>query len=729
MACRQALASLYEQEGSPGEMCATSPTVTDRLLTNEQLRREPGITTIYGQAGSGKSVLATQISTAKDLNAGNSIMLSYYFSTGDYRTRSYFQLLISFILQILYRGDSSFDSAYVQELHSLMPPPEDMTASHLYRLLCGMLNTMSKLNVICVIDAIDECDEDSRSQLVGDLQRLVVGSPTRYRVFITCRPSDSIVGLLGPLEESNSINLDHHSAEKRTLLLNKELCGSEFAAFRDRLTNDNATPLLIKLVSAMCRMKGIDRVPHHLSDYDDVYEHMLKQMDAPQAWLREVLLCVAFAKRPLTISELAGSMCMAPSSCSILGNNQLTLQKMLIAAPTQLKRDLELACSPLLLIDNGVVRVVHGTLRDFIRKWSCSIFQNEALQDGHMKTSFHMLQKCFNMLSMPELRKMNGRFFKRRPFDTLCEPSIVSQPHMFALYAGSCLAVHVREDVEKDACGENGVAVSVVKDSAAFFLDNQDARDWWIRTFTTLSAATSDITEEHTKLSGPSNFRLFGSMGAWPMMDLMMPNVVHDADKIKLALWDALRQGHTRAARLLLLKADGFSKETWLESLKRCCKYGRADLVSLVLSSWSKSLEPEPEPEPSVADLRSCFDQVAKDGQWHVISTLQEAFPSLTGLIAERETLEMLITQAAKNGWDGVIHELLLLDSRNRQGNVHQEKSQNASEKDYWLSGALVEASKFGSRAVIRLLAPFADLQYGTVPLKSTALHHAALGK
>lgn len=133
VACHQALASLYEQEGSPGDMCAISPTITECLLNNEQLGRESGITTIYRRAGCGKSVLATQIT--KDLNAGNSVKLSYYFSTCDYRRKSYFQLLLSFILQILYRGDASFDSAYVQELHSLMPPPGHITASHLYRLL------------------------------------------------------------------------------------------------------------------------------------------------------------------------------------------------------------------------------------------------------------------------------------------------------------------------------------------------------------------------------------------------------------------------------------------------------------------------------------------------------------------------------------------------------------------------------------------------------------------
>jgi hypothetical protein len=527
VACRQYLASLYDQDDRPGDMCILSSDITNCLLNNALRHQKSGITTIYGRAGSGKSVLATQI--AKNLKAENSIMLSFYFCIGDYRRRSYFQLLLSFVLQILYQGYASFDSAYVRHLHSLMPPPEDITASHLYRLLCGMLNKMTDLNVICVIDALDECDENSRLELIGDLRRLVVGSPTRYKVFITCRPTDSLVALLGPFNESNSINLDQGLNEQIALLLNRELRGNEFADLRDRLVKDNATPLVIGLVSAFCQTTATNTM-QDFSDYDAIYEHILKQIDAPHAWLQEVLLCVAFAKRPLTINELAGSMWIAPSSSDILRSGQLTLQKMLIAAPTQLKRDLKVACSPLLRVDNGVVRLVHGTLREFIRKRSCTVLQTEIPQDGHKKTQLYMLRKCFRILSMPELWKMSGFFSKRRPFDILCDQP--SQPHMFALYAGSCLALHMREDAE-DVCGADHVAESVVQDNIDHFLDNQDASNWWIRTFSILSAVTSHTAPEFSKL------QICASTGAWAMIESLIASVGDDEVKIKLALWDA----------------------------------------------------------------------------------------------------------------------------------------------------------------------------------------------
>ncbi|KAL7944010.1 hypothetical protein V8C42DRAFT_327507 [Trichoderma barbatum] len=740
VACRRTLASLYEQDGSLREMCNIPSHITECFLDKEKLNQSQGISTIYGLAGSGKSVLASQISSANDFNTSNSIMLSYYFSISDYRRRSYLQLLVSFILQILYQGDASFSSAYVQTLHSLMPrAPEEITSSDLYRLLSGMLSSLSEFNVVCVIDALDECNEDSRFQLVGDFRRLVLDSPTRYKVFITCRPTDGVVRLLGPFDESNSINLDKDFDEKKTILLNQELDGDEFADLRDKLAKASATPLVISLLSTLRRTMDINKISD-CTHYDAIYEHMLEQINAPSAWLEELLLCLAFAKRPLTVNELAGAMWMPPSSSNILSNGQLTLQKLLIAAPTQLRKDLELACGPLLRVVNGVVSLVHGTLRDFVRRRSGNLLQREAPQDGQANTQLYMLRKCLNMLSIPELWKMDDLISKRRPFDALCDPPIVSEPHIFALYAGSCLAVHMREDTEYV---DN--AASVMRNVTYPFLSDQNARDWWIRTF--ITSPTAEPASIGAKPIESSHFQLSASIGAWPMTELLLPKVGDSKDEIELALWDALRHGHAGTTELLLSKASIYNEDVWLRAMEKCCQYGRAELVSLVHAHWSKYGEVQ----PSADDIYRCLYDVANNGPWHVIPRLHEAFQGLIDAM-EREYLTRLITVAVRKGWDGVVHELLLIDSCIHQPDAnmsghdsnigdlekskeHEEKDQVANDDahmgdnapDYWLSYQLVEGSKFGSAAVIRLLAPYADLRYATGWLDFTALHYAAL--
>ncbi|QYT02972.1 Protein SSH4 [Trichoderma simmonsii] len=749
VACRQCLASLHEQDGSPGEMCAIPLNVTDCFLNSEQLDIEPGITTIFGRAGSGKSVLASQISKTLAFNTDKSILLSYYFSKSDYRRRSYLNLLLSFILQMLYRGDASFDSAYVRRLHSLMPSPEEITSSDLYRLLSGMLNRLSEFNVIIVIDAIDECGEDSRLQLVGDLQRLVLGSPTRYKIFITHRPSEDILRVLGTSKESNKINLDEGFDAKKSLLLNRELDGDDLADLRQRLANENATPLVIGLASALRRTMGTNTIDTNtkinIADYNAVYEHMLKEIDAPYAWLREVLLCVAFAKRPLTVNELAGAMWIAPSSSNILGNEKLTLQKMLIAAPTYLKTDLEVACGPLLRVVNGVVSFVHGTLRDFVRERSDTLLQNKAPQGERGKPDFNMLQKCLKILSTPELRKMDGFTSKRRPFDTLSDSPIVFQPHIFTLYADSCLSLHMGEDAEYFRDDDKDGPASAMTEIISPFLYGQDGRFLDSQVLIKPIIVESAAKLEFEKV-GCSNLRLFASIGARPIIKLLLLEIGNDQEKVELALWDALRHGHAGATELLLLKSAESNTDIWQTALEKCCRYGRAELARLVISLWSKTFDFK----PSEDNLYRCLDEIAKHGHWHVIPRMQKAFSSSVDSIT-RERLVDLITAAANQGWDGVVNELLSIDLRTHKSNdlvssstptggdpeedkVDEDGSQNGTngvaaedDKDFWLSNALVEGSIFGSTAVVQLLQPYADLQYTTEWLKFTALHHAAL--
>ncbi|KAL6787037.1 hypothetical protein J3E68DRAFT_432070 [Trichoderma sp. SZMC 28012] len=644
---------------------------------------------------------------------------------------------------MLYQGDASFDSAYVRRLHSLMPPPGEITSSDLYRLLSGMLNRLSESNIVIVIDAIDECDEDSRLQLVGDLRRLVLGSPTRYKIFITYRPSDGILSVLEASKELNNINLDECFDAKKSLLLSRELGGDDLMDLRQRLARENATPLVIVLASALRRTMDTNTTID-FADYNTIYEHMLKQVDAPYAWLREVLLCVAFAKRPLTVNELAGAMWIAPSSSNILENEELTLQKMLIAAPTYLKTDLEVVCDPLLRVVDGTVSFVHGTLRDFVRERSDTLLQSGVPHIGQEKTEFNMLQKCLKILSTPKLWKMDGFMSKRRPFDTLGDSPIVIQPQAFALYAGSCLSLHMREDAEYVGDDNDGSA-SVMTEIISQFLYGQDGRLLDIQAFITPLTIESAAQVDSEKV-GSSNFRLFGSIGAWPVIKLLLPEIGNDQENIELALWDALQHGHAGATELLLLKSAESNVDIWHLALEKCCRYGRSELASLVISLWSKIVDFK----PSEDVLYRCLDEIAKHGHWHVISRLQEVFASWVDSIT-RERLVNLITVAANQGWDGVVNELLSIESHTLKPNgpissnessggdreeneLDEKKSQNGSNqeahedvKDYWLSNALVEGSKFGSTAVVQLLQPYADLQYTTEWLKFTALHHAAL--
>lgn len=379
---------------------------SNSALIDKILSHGPGVTMIYGTAGSGKSILASHISASKGFDSESSIVLSYYFSAGDYRRSSYRSLLISFILQLLYWGDLPFDSAYVQQLYSSMEKsrPLDVTTSDLYRLFCGMMFRISEVDIVCIVHALDECNESSCGQLLGDFHRLIPRNSAKRKAFITCRLTDSIAALVKPFTEVDRVDLS-----KESYGLKKEMLKRSPQAYMNGFEGENMTPLMITLLSTLNQPADLAMITED-TDYSIIYERVFAQNDAPNLWLRGVLICLAFAKRPLRISELAGAMWMDTSSSS---GNPPTLQKICISAPKDLQQDLEFAFGPLVRVENGIVHLLHNTLRDFIQHQSSSILRNEILepyQADETAGQLYMLQKCLAcFLSQNCARSMNFR--------------------------------------------------------------------------------------------------------------------------------------------------------------------------------------------------------------------------------------------------------------------------------------------------------------------------------
>ncbi|KAI0886863.1 uncharacterized protein GGS22DRAFT_158880 [Annulohypoxylon maeteangense] len=725
VACRQALASFCEQDGNPGEMTPGPSSPITYQFYSDLHERGRGITTIYGSAGSGKSVLASQISTANCFDDKNIIVLSYYFNAGDYRRSSYHNLLLSFNLQLLYWGDTPFDSEYVQGVYTRMRISGNASATmspDLYQLLCGMLKRLSSFEIIFVIDALDECDEGSRGQLIGDLRRLMLHISSSYKVFITCQPTDSIVALLGPFEESDSINLDEHLEEVTKPLL----CNERFADIRHRLSGVGMTPLLINLVSVLYQQKGANKIPEHL-DYNTVYEQIMTQIDAPELWLRQVLLSVAFAKRPLAVCELAGAIWMEPDN--MLGNGQLTLQRIRIGAPKNLEEDLRFALYPLIRVDNGFVRFMHGTLRDFVRNWLSGLVLDHNLEDKSAEGRSYMLQKCLDVLSIPEVRGISGFPTKRRPFDTLCDPPISERPHSFAFYAGSCLATHLAENA-KDG-DNNDWFTPAARNSLSLFIDNVDARSWWLQKFIRVQAEPSPKDDSTTP---DEIFHYSVSLGCQSVIRILLPKI-HEKSSIQSAFFTALRCGYVGTAQVLYQAANS-DNDLWLSAFEIACQSGHTELVVSIISWWPEGIE-----QLSKKKLNDCLHLVAKYGYWDIISKLRVFLPDLMRNI-ERDKLKKLFEVAAENGRDGVVSELLLLHKDagytndipdktaqetldTKEGN--EEGDSDHIRKETWLTNALFKAAEFGSAACIYFLAPHLDLEYARGAWRWTALHHATM--
>lgn len=713
------------------EACLGSP---DWL--RDMLQRTPGVYTISGSPGSGKSVLASQLSSGSGV-------LAFNFSNADYRRSTYRDLLISFCLQLLYIQDSLFESSYVRKLYKIMALNSDTSSPDLYRFLYAMLMRLSDTPIHCIIDALDECDETSRAQLVNDFTRMAGGGLTSCRVIITCRPTPAITTLFDLDDEQHNVNLDKKMGTARGNAMTEWFSDPKFEHLRAALEKEDATPLKVRLISHLAKAVDIPELSRY-PDYDSVYERILAEVDAPRLWLQAVLLAVSFAKRPLTINELAAMLGVDPAE-STPAHHQ-SMQKMWIQAPKQLKEDLELTLGPLLHIEANVVHLVHDTLREFIRNNSKNLFPNAGLpasKEAEAVPDVVLLRKCLVLLSNRELRKTKYLASGTRFFDTLCD-TFKTRPQDFVSYAAACWTLHMNDTADKHN--------NVTDNCFSSFWDDDDSRSWWARNYASSAAGAAGISSEFSgdRLEIASSFGLIVAARS-ALTSLSTENRVLNISDFR----NAIVKGDVELVSAMLLSLDE-GGALWSDILLESFTNGHYKLLNSIYSQWPT----ESMGFPSAQTLRAGLVRAARNGHWPLFKEVLEDRPVWESRV---DGLDMmgLISEASQHGRDGVVQVLLAADAEKKSGdtstenkqetkhNTQDQRSDQPAEITDMETGiqaqsssganetrpstdhnkALIEAAEFGSAAVVKLLVPSSDLEYTMDVQNMTALHTAAWGK
>ncbi|KAG9503711.1 hypothetical protein J7337_003664 [Fusarium musae] len=629
-----------------------------------------------------------------------------------------------------------------------------------------MVNWMSTKNIVCIIDALDECEPRYLQQLLGDFKRLVSLCRTRCTVFITFQPTTAIQDLAGPLDDRNSLNLDEVMGQDRKILIQESLGDKKFETLRKELEQGNCTPLATRLLSHLDYNKGLGD-PRSMS-YDEIYRKILVQIDVPQLWLRDVLVCTAFAERPMTVSELAFAMGI-PDLDQISGE-QVTLQKIRITAPKQLEEDLELAMRPLMQVESGIVRLIHSTFRAFIRHYLNKKLMPEVRFGLPSETAtWHlvMLRKCMLTLCLPELRDGCNEIPSPRPFRSLCAHPATPLTESFAVYANSMWPRHLltTQEVLKDSGGQP----ELIANCLSCFWNNGAITSWWARSFKPSQGYFIPKTD-----AGSVSLALHLMISLGLMAFIPPPSLESIASSdFKSAISASIDLDDIGTTVDLLLRAADVRFDLWLSAVKECCKNGQLAILSAIIKRQGKQLSKD--------KIQECLEITAEYGNWPLASQLM-AHASQSNELPHNKVLADIIVVAAHYGHDGVVFELLratsdpdcqdegpetssakltreLVVSDNGPQNIEdhdcvdgrgsfrtkttpeEDDNQGAIEapepekmdqegtstKTSWLSEALFSAAEFGSEAVVRIL-----LEHGAqhisrdLELNWTPLHAAA---
>ncbi len=345
---------------------------------------------ISADPGCGKSVLSKSL-VDQEFKSLESCSTCYFFFKDDENQNSVSTALCALLHQLfnyqphlLRHGIPSWDTNG-EKLQKEIP--------ELWRILLSSATDAAASNVICVLDALDECDDEGQRTLINlltDFYNSSVKMPSRnstLKFLVTSRPYYDIerrfrriatglqtVRLAG--EEANkeiSAEIDHVTrAWLFELSSDLDLQPGLQALLQTRLQQvQNRTYLWLYLVFEEIRKSRkrteklfssiIDEIPKSV---DEVYENILnKSSDRQEA--RILLSIIVAAERPLTLKEMDVALAIANQD-SVSSYGELQLEG------DNLKTVIRDLCGLFIYISDSRVYLFHQTAKEFLMKTDSS---------------------------------------------------------------------------------------------------------------------------------------------------------------------------------------------------------------------------------------------------------------------------------------------------------------------------------------------------------------------
>jgi ankyrin repeat protein len=421
--------------------------------------RESRMLWVSADPGCGKSVLAKYLVDSV-LPTTQSRTVCYFFFKDIDDQRSVVRALCCVLRQIFIQNRNLL-SGEILDLFETGGEIFTTSFSGLWQILLDIAKNENAGEIVCVLDAIDECEEQGRMELVGALCRLYgTKSDFNLKFLLTSRPYDKIRQGFWSLQEQG---LPFHlSGDDSVEKISGEIClvirgrVQEISAKR-KLTVDEKNLLLERLLRVPNRTylwvhltldliekdisintNEIDKATSCLPQtVDDAYETILSRSpDVKKA--ERILHIVVAAARPLTLREMSLALVLRQNHRSYDD-----FQKNLVSE-IRVRETVRETCGLFVTIIDSNIHLLHQTVKEFLvpddrvdslkgasgdRKWKHSLRPQE---------SHHILAKsCIQYLLLAE--------FETFPLDENGPLSQYVNDHIFLDYSAKHWAAHLRE--------------------------------------------------------------------------------------------------------------------------------------------------------------------------------------------------------------------------------------------------------------------------------------------
>ena len=357
------------------------------ILTQHQYTRwlvtdSPQLLWLSGAPGIGKTMISTFLIGEFAHLAGRSpqTILAYYFCDDKYQDRrTATAILRGLLLQLLRQRPTLFK--HIQSQFEMSPDRLFTNFHALWRVFVSMVLDPEVAEVYCLIDALDECEKESRELFLKDFVKLFhfqESKKTSIKFIVTSRREQDIeesLSLVSPAirnvqVDSGRVNHDLHKFINTKVDELSAIKGYTSALKEDircaLLEKAGGTFLYVSLVLHDLRKTKIaSQVTQKLRDLPadlyKIYDRIVSLIDKDcEKMAKLVLRWVVVARRPLTIVELA-EVCALESD--EYEENTIPQEDLLDRL-----QDVYKCCEPLVSVDtrNDTINFVHQSAKDYL---------------------------------------------------------------------------------------------------------------------------------------------------------------------------------------------------------------------------------------------------------------------------------------------------------------------------------------------------------------------------
>ncbi|KAI0803803.1 hypothetical protein GGR55DRAFT_682217 [Xylaria sp. FL0064] len=366
------------------------------FLENESFRswrgrEESSFLWVSAGPGCGKSVLTRSLIDEWQLSPSpaTSTVCYFFFKDGDEKRQHGANALSAILHQLFIQDLTGKFMSHALHRHRNYGNALATNFSELWNILLECTTTPDAGEIICVLDALDECNEHDRYDIMAKLKDFFSGTgqasrrTCRLKFFVTSRPYDTIEQSIGSLLNSSCLRIDgdDHSAavsedvnrviDAKIPELLRHLSERNRLRISARLKEmKNRTYLWLRLTfyiieqhpSEYKRQPDVEALLNKLpNEHSEAYEKILNQKNSKYTVpLFQLMLA---AKEPLDISGANYALAMAASKTSFASHSEV--EERLWDADS-FKSTAKNFCGLLIDFYDSKLSFIHQTVREFL---------------------------------------------------------------------------------------------------------------------------------------------------------------------------------------------------------------------------------------------------------------------------------------------------------------------------------------------------------------------------